>query len=578
MPTSLRLSPLSALRRSYVRAAILLLVSVIIYSPLLWHAEFFWDDFILLVDNPLIKSSHGLFDLWFSTRTPDYFPLTSTTFWLEWRLWGMHAEGYHLTNILLHAGSALLLWRIFLRLRIPGAALIALLFAIHPVNVESVAWIAERKNTLSLFLVCGSLLLYLRSIGRQSSVEYVASIICFFLALLAKTAVVMFPFVLLLLAWWKHRRLTLPGLLRSVPFFALSLLLGLVTVFFQYHRSISDIVVRDDGILSRLAIAGQALWFYIGKLLFPLGITFNYPRWTLPAHGLLALLPLTLLLLLFLILWQLRHTCARPALIALAAYTLMLLPMLGFLNIFFMRYSLVSDHWQYHATPILLALIVPALLHLTRRLPRRLTAAAATLLIVLLTADSFSLARIYQTPESVWQDTLAHNPASWLAHAQLGDMYLTEAATTPALLAPAIDHLAEVVHLQPQRALGYVNLANAYVRANQPTRAAQLYTQGLAAPDATANDRARLYQGLGSLEAKAGHYAAAEPLFQQAFHLNPDSFTINFYLALTLAYENKREEAQASVARALAIDPTSPTAQALARQLETPPPTQPASP
>ncbi len=552
--------------RIAIGVLVLLLLSVAVFSTVLWAGEFFWDDFILLVDNPLIKTKTGLWDIWFSTSNPDYFPLTSTSFWLEWRLWGMHAQGYHATNVFLHAGSGVLLWRILDRLKVPAAFFVAALFVVHPVNVESVAWIAERKNTLSMFFMCMSVWLYLRSENFPGRMVYVFAVACFLLALLAKTAVVMLPFLLLLMAWARHGRIGRKDILRAAPFFLLSLLLGLLTIFFQYHRAISDIVVRDDPWWSRAAIAGRAVWFYAGKVMWPVELTFNYPRWTLPAEG-VAFVPLAGLIVAAVAVWRWRRRIGRLSVAALLGYVLMLLPMLGLLNIFFMRYSLVSDHWQYHAMPLMLIAVMGTVLKLSRRLPRGAMIVAGVLIVSMLGTESFLIARVYETPESIWRDTLAHNPSAWLAEAQLGEIYLNEARSNPAKSATAIEHLSRVVQLQPQRALGYVNLGNGYVRAGQAAVAARWYTEGLSASDGTASDRARLYQGLGSLDAKAGKFAEAENYFEQARRLDPESYSINFYLAMTLFYEGKREEARAALGRALAIEPENAAALALGREL-----------
>src|SRR5205823_7213480 len=134
---------------------------------------------------------NGWWQLWFTPTTADYFPLTSSTLWFEWRLWGMNAAGYHITNILLHGIVAVITWRVLRALKIPGAWLAALIFGVHPVCVESVAWISERKNTLSQIFFLLTLLAYFRfeKNGRHSAFAW--ALICFFLALVAKTSVVM---------------------------------------------------------------------------------------------------------------------------------------------------------------------------------------------------------------------------------------------------------------------------------------------------------------------------------------------------------------------------------------------------
>ncbi len=225
--------PLKDRSRAFLAGGLIVLATVLSSLPAL-RAGFIWDDDVMLTDNPFIKAANGLYHIWFTTALPDYFPLTSTSFWLEWRLWGMNATGYHLTNILLHGASAVLLWRVLAHLKIPGAWLAALVFAIHPVNVESVAWITERKNTLSLFFCLLAAYWYLRGESGSPSAPsrsahpatrcYWLSLVAYLPALLSKTSVVMLPLVLLALAWWQRGKVSARDLRRSAPLFALSLI------------------------------------------------------------------------------------------------------------------------------------------------------------------------------------------------------------------------------------------------------------------------------------------------------------------------------------------------------------------
>ena len=263
-------------RRACLQGLALVALTLLAYVPAM-RSGFVWDDDAFLTDNPLIRDPDGLRRIWASTEPPDYFPLTSTMLWVEWRLWGGHPAGYHVVNVVLHALGCLLAWRVLLRLGVAGAWLAALAFALHPVNVESVAWITERKNTLPLVLYLLSALLFLRGDEQPApggGPARAASLAAFLLALLAKTSVAILPPVLLLCAWWRRRRVSALDLRRTAPHFALAAVLGLVTAWYQGHRAIGPVVVRDDGFASRLAIAGRAVWFYLGKALAPVDLAF----------------------------------------------------------------------------------------------------------------------------------------------------------------------------------------------------------------------------------------------------------------------------------------------------------------
>jgi tetratricopeptide (TPR) repeat protein len=290
------------------------------------------------------------------------------------------------------------LWRALKRLSIPGAWLAALIFAIHPINVQSVAWITERKNTLSLFLFGLSLLAYLRfdeqgsagsgpwslvrgawSKGQHSSHPtpairygwYWFSLVAFVLALLSKTSVVMLPFILLARAWWRRGRLRREDWLHALPFFGVALALALVTIWFQYERSIGTEVVAAPGFAARLIGAGMASWFYLARTLFPRHPAFVYPRWNFSPGEVADYIPGLVMLGIWLVFWLFRNRWGRPFFFALSYFLVMLFPVLGFFKIYFQRYSLVADHWAYPAMIGIIALVVGGGAALVQSVTRR---------------------------------------------------------------------------------------------------------------------------------------------------------------------------------------------------------------
>jgi tetratricopeptide (TPR) repeat protein len=384
-----------------VGLAVLLLAAFAVYWPCL-KGSFLWDDDVMLTQNPLVKSSSGLRGIWFSTQPFDYCPLTLTSFWIEWQLWRLQPAGYHVTNVLLHALSAFLLWRILARLKVPGAFVAAAVFAVHPVCVASVAWIAERKNTLSLLFFLLSLLWYLRfdeqskqskvqslksKVGSQesafsdtrcatrntfhvsrfafdslryppSSLLYALSLLAFALALFSKASVVMLPCVLLLCCWWRRDRITRLDLLRTAPFFLLALAFGLVTVWFQSHRAMGGPEQHTDPLLVRILGGTWAVWFYLAKALAPVNLTLIYPRWAIPPAWLWSYVPGLLLLGVFAVLWRYRAGWARPLLFGFGYFVVTLLPVLGLFDTYYFSLCRVADHWQYLSVIGIIALAV----------------------------------------------------------------------------------------------------------------------------------------------------------------------------------------------------------------------------
>jgi tetratricopeptide (TPR) repeat protein len=476
------------------------------YLPAL-HGGFVFDDDNLVTRNALVKAPDGLARIWFTAEPVDYWPVTLSSLWVEWRLWGLNPAGYHLTNVLLHALDAMLLWTALRRLRIPGAFGGALLFALHPVNVQSVAWIAERKNVLSLLFFLLSIHAFLRSGEGKFNRWYLGSLGAFLLAMLSKGSVAILPLVLLGIVAWR-RRLALRDLRWSAPFFAIAAVLTLVNISFQHHGVTAPI--RTAGALERLLEAGATVWFYLGKALWPAGLTFVYPLWHIETANPLWWLPLLAALGVTALLAS--RPGWRPLRFAWLYFGAALIPVLGFADIYFMKYSLVADHYQYLA---LIGVTAAAAGYAARlAAPRWLVPAAAAVLFVL----TWRQAAIYRDAETLYRATLVRNPGCWLADNNLGIVEAGSGRT-----AEARAHFVEALRLNPDY------------------------------PEANFN--------LGLIELPRGGPAAAEPYFARAVRLSPRYAEARYYLANALRALDRGAEAIPQYAEAIRLRPNFPEAE-----------------
>ena len=353
-------------RKTWGAALFLLAITVAAYWPSL-DGGFILDDDKLITENHLIQSPSGLSRIWLSLEPQDYWPLTNTAFWLEWRVWHTNPTGYHVVNLLLQIASAMLIWRILAKLGIPGALIAAIFFVIHPVNVESVAWISQQKNTLSLLFFLFSVAAWLNfdaaaevtsseteapgasvtnsNAKHQGSIWYAGSLFCFLLAMLAKGSVAIGPLFLLLIAWWRRGRISLRDLLRIAPFFAIAAVLTAVNIWFQTHGS--GEATRQVDFAQRLAGSGAVIWFYLSKALLPIDLIFVYSQWQIDTANLCWWIPLlaaaTATVALF---GNCTHWLGHLLLFAWIFFCIGLVPVLGFIDVGFMRHSLVADHYQ----------------------------------------------------------------------------------------------------------------------------------------------------------------------------------------------------------------------------------------
>jgi len=511
----------------------------------LHDAGFVWDDDAFVTQNPLIHAPDGLFRFWFTREPPDYFPLTSTVLWFEWRAFGTAAFGYHLVNVLLHAGSAVLLWRVLLRLRVGGAWIAALLFGLHPVAVESVAWITELKNALPMTLGLAALLIWLRWRDSGGAAPFWLANVLFLAALLAKTSVVALPLVVILLMWWRNARVTGRDVRGVAPWLLLSLVLGLVTMSYQSGVAIGDEVVRGDGLLSRVAIAGQALWFYLFGALAPVGTCFVHPRWSLAAPGVLDFVPLAAWIGLLLVTFRGRSPLSRGAFVALASYTLLLAPVLGLVDIYFMKFSLVADHWQYPGLPVICAVL--GSLAVRVRAPHIRAGIVATTALCF-AALTFRATVPYASERALFEATVRCNPSAWLAHFRLGAL-----AADRGRLDRAERHLRAALEQYPDYALGRV-----LTRSKDWSAAEEQFQRVLGLPG---SQPAPVLGELANLHLAQGALTKADAHFRRSIEADPARANVRNNYASCLVARKQYGEALGQLDEALRLDPTLQAAQ-----------------
>jgi hypothetical protein len=349
------------------------LLTAIAYMPA-WHGAPVWDDDAHMTAEAL-RSADGLTRIWTELgATQQYYPLTHSLFWLQDQLWGQHTTGYHLVNILLHILSAGLVGLILTRLKAPAPWAVAAVFAVHPMQVESVAWISELKNTLSGTFALAACLVYLRFDERPTPRPYVIASTLFVCALLSKTVTAMVPVGLLAILWWQHGRLDVRRhVMPLAPWLAAGAASGLFTAWIERTVIGASGSAFDYSLIERGLIAGRALAFYATTLIWPAGLSFNYPRWTISSGAWWQFAFPLAVLVASVAAWHSR-TRSRAPLAGLCWFAALLFPALGFFNVYPFRYSFVADHFQYLASLGLLTVLVGLL---ATRLPRPLNNQAA---------------------------------------------------------------------------------------------------------------------------------------------------------------------------------------------------------
>ena len=601
-----------------LQASVIVLTGCWVFSPAI-HGGWLWDDQAEILQNPDLRDSSGICKIWVDPAGYDYLPLKTTVQWAQWQLWrDRSTTGYHLTSVGLHLLGALLVWRLLRKLGLRLAWLGGLLFAVHPVVVESVAWIAELKNTLSLPPLLLAMCAWLDYDERRQWPDYLRALLLFLAAMLCKSSVVMLPGILLLHAWWKRGRIAWRDVKASAAFFVVSLVLGLVTVWFQQQRSIGTGDLPVGGILSRMAGAGLAVSFYFSKCVLPVGLLPIYPRWVVDPPSPLQFLPWLVLGAVLGWLWSRRAARGRHALLGAGFFLVNLVPVLGLVKMSYQYISWVADHFVYLPLIGVIGLAVAgagAAIERLKESRRPYAFGTIAVVCVLLAVQSHRYAGIFRDEKTLWTYTVQNNPGAVVArnnlakvlvdagrvqegmvqyeaalridprspgaHANLGNVLIQSGK-----LAEGMAHEEEALRLKPDYAAAYSNLGNAFLQSGKLAEAVARYEEALkfdaGNPLTHANlgnallqagrtetaiaqfelalrgqptTAADIQASLGVALARMGRVGEAIEHGEAALRLKPDDARAQYNLACTLALANRIPEAVAHYEAAVRIKP-----------------------
>lgn len=581
---------LSSSPRPILVFLLLAALAFIAYLPAL-RGGLIWDD-EAHVTRPELRSLSGLRRIWFEFgATQQYYPLLHSVFWLEHRMWGEATLGYHLVNVVQHSLAAFLTYLILLRLKIPGALFAAAIFTIHPIEVESVAWISEQKNTLSANFYLSSVLAYLRydceqhedaAAKRSYSRWYVLSLALFICGLLTKTVIASLPAAILVILWWQRGAISWRDIRPLTTFFIVGAAFGLLTAWMERKFIGAEGMAFSLTAAERVLVAGRAIWFYLAKLVWPINLVFIYPRWKLDTSAWWQWMFPFAAMVVTVALWALRRRWRSP-LAGWLFFVGTLLPALGFLNVYPFLFSFVADHFQYLAG---LGVIVPIAAWLTLALQRidapieRLGRFAGAVVILVLATLTMLQSAMYGDMIALYETTLARNRECWMAHNNLGaylashnrdgeaephyraalrllprypeallnlGIHLAKHGEFPA----AIEKYQQALAIQPDYAAAQLNWGNALVQLKQLPAAIEHYKAAVQLDPHAAMSQynlANTFRDLGDSMSATQHY-------QQAIELNPNLFEAHYNLALILAKSDRFSEAIDHFRAAIALRP-----------------------
>jgi protein O-mannosyl-transferase len=491
---------------------------------------FIWDDDDYVWQNPVLRSWGGLAQIWFEPESlPQYYPLVHTTFWIEARLFGLPpfgtgmadanqwALGYHVVNVALHALSVFVLLRLGRRLAVPGILFASLWFLVHPVHAESVAWVTERKNVLSLLCYLLAAERWLNWHDEHQPRQYAIGSLWLMGALWSKTVTASLPAALLIVIWWRDGKITKRAILGALPWFIVGAGLGAFTVYLEAtHVGAADAPWQLVG-MQRIAVAGSACWFYLWSLFWPFDVCFNYPRWDVNSPTLLLQIAAPAAVLAVVVTWLLRARIGRGVAASLLLFGGTLVPAIGFFDVYPFRYSFVADHFQYHASlGVIVAASACGAVCLRRWMGEAVVASIAGVALTLLAITTSHALHDYRDFETLWKRTLEKNPYSMLSLANLGGL-----ATESRDLTSARDYLQRALAIDDTSNEANVNLGIIEQLSGNPDLAKKYYLRGLELKPNDPNVR----NNLAVLAIEAGDYVAAVGLAREAVEIDPTYYT-----------------------------------------------------
>ena len=530
-------------------AATLAALTVSAYWPA-WHGGFIWDDDRYVTHNYLLIAPDGLRRIWFSLDAPSqYFPLAYTVLRIERSLSDLNPVGYHWVNILLHLGNALLVWCILARLKVPGAWLAAAIFALHPVQVESVAWISELKNVLMGFFFLLTLLTWIEYVDathKHRRILYVAALVFYLLAFSAKATACTLPAALLLVLWMKQKPIGRRALLEIIPFVVLALGVGLVAVWWEkYHQGTRMLV--SLGSVDRLLIASRAVWFYLGKIFWPARLTFIYPQWRIDPTNPIAYSWAIAVAVAVVLIFYGRRFFGRSVEVAALFFVMTLGPLLGFVMLYTFRYTFVADHYQYLASIGPIALASAGLVALSRssKTLQRLVGGTSFAILIGLGLLTWRQSATYRDAETLWRTTIATNPDCWMAYNNLGVIQFEKGNVED-----AIEKYQQSLGLHPDYPEAHYNLGSALLQNGYADEAIQQCEEALKIqpnePDA--------HVVLGNAFMAKQDVDRAIAHYEQALHVRPDDSNAHYNLGTALKQKGDAERAAQEYEKALELE------------------------